>query len=162
MVTANQIRTAIFPLFALLTITSAIGCSTLQSSPGLALADKADDVQVTDPMVVVELRGGDGKREYLRAPLKESMLVQDALKGSGAIHRFRRMDVVLVRATPAGQRLRLPVAFNSSTRKVADQNNYAMYGGDWLEVTEDTSTTFDRMIASALQPLRPVMRGYRD
>ena len=52
---------------------------------------------VTDPMVVVELRGGGDKCEYLRAPLKDSMLVQDALKGSGAIQRFRRMDIVLVR-----------------------------------------------------------------
>jgi hypothetical protein len=35
----------------------------------------------------------DDEREYLRAPLKDSMLVQDALKGSGAVNRFRRMDL---------------------------------------------------------------------
>ncbi len=115
-----------------------------------------------NPTVVVELRQGKGESEYLRAPLTESMLVQDALKGSGATHRFRRMDIVLVRTSPAGQQLRLPVKFNASTHRVVDENNYAMHGGDWLEVTEDKSTSLDRMIESALQPLRPVMRGYRD
>ncbi len=159
MVTANQFRTAVFPIFALLTLTWAVGCSTLQSNPQMPLADETDQVQVTDPLVVVELRGGSGEREYLRAPLKESMLVYDALKGSGAIHRFRRMDIVLVRTAPAGEKIRLPVAYNSSTRKVADQNNYALHRGDWLEVTEDTSTTFDRMMSSVLQPFRPVTRG---
>ncbi len=82
-------------------------------------------------MVVVELHNGNDKREYLRAPLRDSMLVQDALKGSGAIHRFRRMDVVLVRQVPGRPKLRLPVKYNTSTRSVADEHNYALHGGDW-------------------------------
>ncbi|MGM0490484.1 MAG: hypothetical protein ACQESR_27480 [Planctomycetota bacterium] len=115
---------------------------------------------MTDPMVVVELRDGGDDHEYLRAPLKEPMLVQDALKGAGAIDRFHRMDIVLVRNTPGGEKLRLPVRFVSTTRRVADENNYALQRGDWLEVTEDTSTTFDRMIEQALQPFEPMMRTY--
>jgi hypothetical protein len=111
-------------------------------------------------MVVVELHDGKDKTEYLRAPIKDSMLVQDALKGSGAIHRFRRMDVVLVRNVAGGGKLRLPVEYNGSTQRVADQHNYALHGGDTLEVTEDTSTAIDRMIEQALEPLRPMMRTH--
>ncbi len=117
---------------------------------------------VTDPMVVVELRDGDEEREYLRAPIKESMWVQDALKGSGAIHRFKRMDIKLVRRLAGRDTLNMPIHYDSTNQCVVRENNYAMQGGDWLVVTEDTSTTFDRMIEHALQPLRPVMRNYQN
>ena len=66
------------------------------------------------------------------------------------MHRFRRMNVVLVREVPGSQKLRLPVEYDASKRRVVEANNYAMHGGDWLEVTEDTRTTFDRMIESAI------------
>lgn len=84
------------------------------------------------------------------------MLVQDALKGSGAIQRFRRMNVVLVRETPNGQTLRLPVQYDVAKRRVVETNNYALHAGDRLEVTRDTRTTLDRMLESALEPLRVV------
>lgn len=161
MVTPKQLRAAVLPIFALLTVASSIGCSSLQSNQATEpLATGSETVTVSDPMIVVELRNGDN-HEYLRAPLKESMLVQDALKGAGAVHRFKRMDVVLVRQSPSGEKLRLPVHFNASTRRVVDENNYALHGGDWLEVSKDTSTTFDRMIEQAMEPFKPVMRSYR-
>ncbi len=162
MATANHFSTALLPVIGLLTVTATIGCSTLQDQPGMPSSADATAALVTDPTVVVQLCRDKAEPEYLRAPLKKSMLVQDALKGSGAIHRFRRMDITLVRTSPSGEKLRLPVEFSPSTRRVVDENNYAMHGGDLLEVTEDTSTSLDRMIQSALQPLRPVMRGYRD
>ncbi len=162
MVTTKQLRTAILPIFALLVVQGSVGCSSLQSAPAMPLATDTETTTVDDPLVVVELRGGGEKPDYLRAPLKESMLVQDALKGSGAIRRFKRMDIVLVRRAPGGQKLRLPIRYNANLRRVVDENNYALYGGDWLEVTQDTSSSFDRMVEHALQPLKPVMRTYRD
>jgi hypothetical protein len=105
------------------------------------------------------LRDGKNGREYLRAPLTDSMLVQDALKGSGAMNRFRRMNIVLVRETPDGKKIRLPVKYDVARHQVVDTNNYAMYAGDWLEVTEDTSNMLDRMLQSAIEPLRPMMRS---
>lgn len=161
MVTTRARQATVLPLLALLTISTSLGCGALQRQPDEAwLAD--NESTVSDTMVVVELRDGHDKREYLRAPLNESMLVQDALKGSGAIQRFRRMDIVLVRTVPGGEKLRLPVRYNSHARRVVDENNYALHGGDWLEVSQDTSTTFDRMIENAIEPLKPVMRTYRD
>ena len=160
MVTPRQLRTAILPIFALLTLATALGCGSLQSNAVDPMAAGDITATVTDPMVVVELRTGSDKCDYLRAPLKDSMLVQDALKGSGAIQRFRRMDIALVRPVPGSEKLRLPVRYDSSERSVVAEHNYALHGGDVLEVTQDTSTTFDRMIEHALQPFKPVMRGY--
>ena len=158
---AKNPRSALLRILALLLVAVSCGCGSLQQRSAEPLATSTETSAVTDPTVVVELREGDDKREYLRAPLKQSMLVQDALKGSGAIHRFKRMDVVLVRSLPNGEKLRLPVSFDASTRRVANEGNYALHGGDWLEVTEDTSTTFDRMIEHAMEPFKPIMRTYR-
>lgn len=146
-------------LASLLTVACTCGCGSLRQRPQEPLAAGTEQSTVTDPMVVVELRDGDDDHEYLRAPLKQPMLVQDALKGSGAIDRFQRMDIVLVRNLPGGEKLRLPVRFVSTTGRVADENNYALQPGDWLEVSEDTSTTFDRMIEQALEPFEPMMRA---
>ena len=131
----------------------------LSASLAQQAAEPTDDLRA---MVVVELRNGKNGHEYLRAPLKENMLVQDALKGSGAISRFRRMDIVLVRETQNGQKVRLPVKYEVSRQQVVDSNDYAMHAGDWLEVTEDTSTILERMIESATEPLRPMMRSPLD
>ena len=140
----------------MLTLSGSAGCSLLHGQPDQLLEQQVGDPSAAQPMVVVELRDGDSNKEYLRAPWTETMVVQDALKGSGAIHRFRRMHVVLVRETPSGQKLRLPVQYDVSKRRVVDSNNYAMHAGDWLEVTRDTRTMFDRMVESAMEPFRLV------
>lgn len=158
MVTATHKTTGTLLIVAALTVSATGGCSALHTGLGASLEQQA--AATTDPsgMVVVELRRGENNREYLRAPVTENMLVQDALKGSGAISRFHRMNVVLVRQTPDGKALRLPVKFDVAKRQVAEMNNYAIYGGDKLEVTQDTSTVVDRMITNAMQPFRPMMR----
>lgn len=133
------------------------GCSALQPGADLMVDPSVGATRDQQAMVVVELRDGKDHREYLKAPLTDSMLVQDALKGSGATSRFRRMNIVLVRTTAKGTKLRLPVKYDVGKRQVVETNNYAMHAGDWLEVSEDTSTMLDRMIDSALEPLRPVL-----
>jgi len=163
MVTPIHMRNGFLPILAVLAVASTVGCSTLHTGLSTSLEQQAaaptGDLRA---MVVVELRNGKNGHEYLRAPLKENMLVQDALKGSGAIARFRRMDVVLVRETQHGQKVRLPVKYDVARQQVVDSNNYAMHAGDWLEVTQDTSTIIERMVQSATEPLRPMMRSPLD
>ncbi len=160
MVTPTRMRSGCLSILAILTVAATVGCSTLHLGPDLALDQQMSEPSDPQAMVVVELRHGKNGREYLRAPLTDSMLVQDAIKGSGAITRFRRMDIVLVRETPDGKKIRLPVKYDVVRHQVVDTNNYAMHAGDWLEVTEDTSTMLDRMLESAMEPLRPMMRSY--
>lgn len=158
MVTATRKTAGTLVLVAALTVSASGGCSMLHTGLGTSLEQQTAASADPNGMVVVELRRGADNREFLRAPVKENMLVQDALKGSGAISRFHRMNIVLVRKTPDGKTLRLPVKFDVAKRQVAEMNNYAIYGGDTLEVSQDTSTMVDRMISNAMQPLRPMMR----
>jgi hypothetical protein len=159
MVTRTRTRNGFLSILAILTVAATMGCGTLHVGRDLALDQQMSEPSDPRAMVVVELRDGKNGREYLRAPLTDSMLVQDALKGSGAMNRFRRMNIVLVRETPDGKKIRLPVKYDVARRQVVDTNNYAMYAGDWLEVTEDTSNMLDRMLQSAIEPLRPMMRS---
>ena len=156
MLTATGKRIVRCLILAILFLSGSAGCAVLSGQPDPLLQQQVADPSGAQPMVVVELRDGDSDKEYLRAPWTETMVVQDALKGSGAIHRFRHMHIVLVRETPSGQKLRLPVQYDASKRRVVESNNYAMHPGDWLEVTRDTRTVFDRMIKSALEPLQLV------
>jgi hypothetical protein len=150
-------------MLAMLAVASTVGCGTLHTGLGTSLEQQAaEPTGDLRSMVVVELRNSGSGHEYLRAPLKENMLVQDALKGSGAISRFRRMNLVLVRETENGQKVRLPVKYDVSKQQVVDSNNYALHAGDWLEVTEDTTTVLERMMGSVTEPLRPMMRSRRD
>lgn len=162
MVTLAQARTGGWALLVALGAAFGSGCGSLHSGADLMADPALTAAGQQQAMVVVELRDGDDHREHLRAPWTDTMVVQDALKGSGATSRFRRMNIVLVRTTAQGTKLRLPVKYNAAKRQVVETNNYAMHAGDWLEVTEDTSTMFDRMIDSALDPLRPILGGSSD
>lgn len=158
MMATTRMISGLLVLGTALTVSATSGCSALNTGLGASLEQQTTAPTDGNGMVVVELRRGENSREFLRAPLRENMLVQDALKGSGAISRFHRMNVVLVRKTPDGHSLRLPVKFDVAKRQVVEMNNYALAAGDKLEVSQDTSTIVDRMIANALQPLRPMMR----
>ncbi len=162
MATRTEIRHGTLSILAILTVAATTGCTALQGGPDLMLDPRTHEPTDPQAMVVVELRDGGQDSEYLRAPLTDTMLVQDALKGSGATRRFRRMNIVLVRQAPDGTKIRLPVKYDVNRQQVVDTNNYAMHAGDWLEVTKDNSTMLDRMLESAVEPLRPMMRDYRD
>ncbi len=136
------------------------GCTTLPTSSPVALDQQmADRPDASREVVVVIKPTDEAEREFLKAPVQPNMLIEDALKGSGATRRFRRMDVTLVRRTPGGQLLRLPIKFDIQSRRVASSTNYAVHPGDRLEVVEDTSSIVDRMLESVVEPLRPITRS---
>ncbi len=161
MVTGRQ-KTAMSLAGILILIAAAPGCSVLRNEHSTmpVVAPVAEQTPAR-AHVVVELRTGQQKPEYLRAPLNDTMLVQTALKESGALNRFHSMNVTIVRKLADGHKVRLPVHFNPKKRRVTDATNFALHPDDVIEVVEDTSTLWDRMIDSALEPLGPVTRDYR-
>ena len=99
----------------------------------------------TNPQCIVELRKEGGKPQRVAIPLSQEFHVQDLLEKSGALKKFRRMDLLLARPTPAGNTARMSVGFDRKSRKVDPQNDYCIQPGDLLIVTEDTSTVLDDM-----------------
>ena len=154
-------RTAkLLPLLLVVAATS-VGCSSLQTSPAdlnsQAMMPPPDE-EDSEPRVVVELRETEEEPVRLKAPLKEGMVVQQALEGSGALRQFRRMDIVVVRPVPNELPLRMPVNFDWVNREVSDATNYSLYPGDTIEVTEDSRTIIDRMVETAMEPFKSMMQ----
>jgi hypothetical protein len=154
-------RTAsLLPLLLVIAATS-VGCSSLQTSPadlGRQASTPPPAEEDSEPRIVVELRETEEEPERLKAPLKDGMVVQEALKGSGALNRFRRMDIEVVRPVPNDRPLRMPVNFDWVQREVSPATNYSLHPGDTVEVTEDSRTIIDRMVESAMEPLKSMTR----
>lgn len=68
------------------------------------------------------------------------------------------MDIEVVRPVPNDRPLRMPVNFDWVKREVSAATNYSLYPGDTVEVTEDSRTIIDRMVESAMEPLKSMMR----
>lgn len=136
------------------------GCAALPASHSADLAQEVSSEPDVRGEVVVELRDNKGSR-FLKAPLRGNMFVDDALKGSGALEEFNRMDVVVVRALPGGEKLRMPVTYNPDTREVNSATNFALHPGDVVEVRDDPRTLLSRMIDSAFSTLGPIAKSQR-
>jgi hypothetical protein len=154
-------RTAgLLPVLMVLAAAS-LGCSSLQTSPAdldsHAMMPPPEE-EDSEPRIVVELRETEEEPVRLKAPLKEAMVVQEALEGSGALRAFRRMDIVVVRPVPNEMPLRMPVNFDWVERQVSDATNYSLHPGDTVEVTEDSRTLFDRMVETAMEPFKSMTR----
>ncbi|MFM7846492.1 MAG: hypothetical protein ACKPEY_19975 [Planctomycetota bacterium] len=122
----------------------------------MAAAGKAP---AAHPQCAVELRSEGRKATRVSVPLNQETHVQDALVQSGAVKKFRRMNVELYRRTPAGKSHKMAVAYDSTKRQVEFQNDYFLKPDDVLVVTEDTSTMLDDMFRKASGNLPMLHRG---
>jgi hypothetical protein len=82
------------------------------------------------------------------------MVVQDVLEGSGAIDQFDRMTIKVKRFVKGQQGyLPLTAVYDHDRNKVRPESNYAIQPGDFLIVTEDTSSSSQDMLQQLLGPL---------
>jgi hypothetical protein len=96
--------------------------------------------------VVVLRDAGASSSQRVQVDLEKETHVQDLLTRSGAIRRYRRMDITLIRTTPTGAKHRMGVDFDRASRKVGMQSDYAIQPGDVLLVEEDPTNTLDDML----------------
>ena len=151
----------LFLLGCLLLLAS--GCTTLKSPgsfllPGLGetKAEVAvDDQAVPDSQtMVVELHRLNGLAGRVRVPVKPGMVVQNVLEESGAFDQFSRMTIKLKRRVDGRQGyLPLTAVYDHGRKTVRPESNYAIRPGDFLIVTEDTTTSTDEMVQQLLGPL---------
>ena len=134
------------------------GCSSVSSSsfanPFESLMPKSAESTTAQQMpregsknlCTVEFRTRYKQPQVIQIPITDGMCVQDALKTSGAQKRFSRMDVELARQVPKSGWLKMEVNYDNSKRTVESAFDYAIHPGDRLIITEDNSTTIDRML----------------
>jgi len=135
------------------------GCTTvgLSSSatpdlPGESPGAAAQTPQLTTPSISMELRPSGKKPQISQLPLAGGMRVQQALEQTGAVKKFRRMDVRLMR-NAGNERQKLEVKYDHEEGGVNPLYDYALHPGDHLVVIEDTATILDDMLQSITGPV---------
>jgi len=133
---------------------SAAGCSAIDSGdsgvmelPGKASVMDAQTPQPVGSSITVEMRQAGKEPEMRQMPLMGVLHVQEALEEVGAVKRFRRMDVRVMRLA-RDQRQKLEVRYDHRRRSVEPLYDYALHPGDHLVVMEDTTTAMDDMLQS--------------
>ena len=94
------------------------------------------------------------KPQAIERPLTGALHVQEALEQTGALKKFRRCEIAIVRRLPNGMGHKIPVDYDRNVKRVTPEFDYALLPGDRLIVTEDTTTAFDDLFENSwLGPL---------
>ncbi len=145
-------------LLAVLAISSGlVGCSAFREkvSPQLQSELTPPNGPVVQPAAkyVVEIRPADGKPQSVEKDLTDPMHVQTALEKTGALDKYRRMDLELYRPLPNGGWHKMRLEFDRAQRQVPPEFDYSLLPGDRIIVTEDPRTIVDDVLERVLQPL---------
>jgi hypothetical protein len=144
-------------LAAVALLSGLTGCSAFQErpSPQLNAQLTPPDGPVVQPAAkyVVEIRPKKGQPKSVEKDLTEPMHVQSALEKSGALNKYKRMDLELYRPLPNGGWHKMRLDFDRSSRQVPPEFDYSLLPGDRVIVTEDPRTIIDDIFERALQPL---------
>ena len=147
-------RTHISALSIILAAASLSGCASL----GTPKSDmKAEVLKAGQPgseaagnaKVEIIFQPDRGQPERLERSLTESTTVQQMLVQSGAIKKYGRIEVELLRPLPNGGSHRIPCEYDRATRQINPENDYAIMPGDRVVVKEDASTVIDDIMRSA-------------
>jgi len=117
--------------------------------PGPLNADGSPPRQVT-----VQLRPIGGNTEMATVKMEGDESVESVLQKSKAISKFYRMKVSLFRAGRKGPMANEPlrIEYDSASKRVPAQYDYAMQPGDKLLVVEESRSAFEDLMGSLLGP----------
>ena len=119
---------------------SLAGCQSIIQSPSSA----ADGLP--QEMIDVQIRPAFGKARNEQIPFTANMTLQDVVKKTKV--RFRNKFAHIVRTSPeTGESHKLEGVFGSN-RRITLQTDYAIQSGDRVVITQDTTTSFDRVMRS--------------
>jgi hypothetical protein len=132
------------------------GCSTLSLTEDRPLQLPKDlEMKTVTPApgtITAEIRAHGQKPQLRQLPFEQGMHVQEGLAAAGAVKRFRRMNVQVLRVV-GDQQQKLEVRYKHGPRMVDPLYDYALQSGDHLIITEDTSTVINDMFSSVSGPL---------
>lgn len=136
-------------LFALgICALSSIGCSTMFQNVSTANTPVDPAVQSAGSFFV-EMRPAFGKPVVYEGQLDGPLTVQNALDRSGAIKKFRGMNIGLYRVVKEnGRNLKLPVVYNFRSKSVAPEQDYALHPGDRILIDPKSNSPLDQVMDS--------------
>ena len=157
--------------FAVLLAVGSTGCASIWKpqepnldakliKPATASAAAAPQAGGQQAKFMVDVVPSSGRTQSFERAISGPTHVQEVVDQSGALKRFRRLDLSLVRTLPHGGLHRLPVEYDKNVRKVSPASDYTLMPGDRLIIKEDSTTIIDDMLKSALGPIgEKVLKG---
>lgn len=136
-------------LFGLGIVFCGSGCSTLQI--GNYGQTVPADTGTTNSAETYEVRmqGKFHKGVGYRGVIDGPITVQTALERSGAIEKFRAMDITVMRVVKeSGKPLKLPVVYSGSKKTVRPEQDYALHPNDIIMVNAQTKNPLDKFVSS--------------
>ena len=91
--------------------------------------------------------GSFKKASVFQGEIDGPITVQTALERSGAISKFRGMDIMIYRVVQETNRgLKLPVDYQYRERAVVSHQDYALHPNDRIVVTPTSNNALDKFV----------------
>jgi len=128
-------------IFVIALAVSCTGCQSMIQAPATANV-------ATPEMVSVQIRPAYGNVKNTEIPLKPNMTLQTVVNDSGA--KFRNKNAYIVRTSPlSGEQHKLEGQVESNHR-ISLETDYAIQPGDRVVISQDTTSSFDRVMQSVM------------
>lgn len=127
-------------IFVIALVVSCSGCQSMMQTSQTAAA--------SPEKVSVQIRPAYGKAKSEEIQLKPKMTLQTVVNESGA--NFRSKNAYIVRTSPlSGEQHKLEAQFESN-RRISLETDYAIQPGDRVVISQDTTSSFDRVMQSVM------------
>ena len=124
------------------------GCSTLNMFSQPAVLPEEEPAP-SKGMYQVEMSGSFHKSTVYQGEIDGPITVQTVLERSGAIDKFRGMDILIYRVVQeTGQGLKMPVEYKYSQKMVSPEQDYAIHPNDRIVVSSRSNNALDRLVDS--------------
>ena len=123
---------------------AASGCSSIPTTTSNELPTQTAE---SAGMYQVVMQGQFGKPAQFQGQIDGPLTVQSALERSGAIEKFRGMDITLMRVVEeSGRGLKLPVEFEAGKKTVRSDQDYAIHPNDRIMVQARSKNPIDKIV----------------
>jgi hypothetical protein len=124
------------------------GCASLPSLQRQA-ESIPENVGSTQELYRVEMQRDFQEPLMYTDEIDSESTVQTALERSGAIKKYRDMEIMILRVVKeTGRGLRMPVNYVPRKKSVSPEQNYAIHPGDRILVKPKSSNVLDKIVDS--------------
>jgi len=125
------------------------GCSSLPTTQTQALPTGAPQGQAAPAFYEVHMKGSFSKATSSRGVIDGPITVQTVLERSGAIDKFRNMEITLMRVVKeTGQGLKLPIDFQAGKNSIRPEQDYAIHPNDQILIVSKSNSAIDKVFDS--------------
>ena len=128
------------------------GCSTLPQTQNQILPAGAAEATESPGVYEVQLQGTFGKASTAQGVIDGPITVQTVLERSGAIKKFRNMEITVLRVVQnSGRGIKLPVDYQAGKKSVRPEQDYAIHANDRIMIQAISNSAIDKIVDSISQ-----------